>query len=102
MRTVDGSVDVRLGGQVHDGGRLMRDKHAGHPFAIGNIGADERDPRIAQRTLEVEQASGVGQLIENDQPIGGVAEGVANEIRADEPRASGDEKSSYTAAPSGY
>jgi hypothetical protein len=31
-----------------------------------------------------------------------VAEDVANEIRADEPRAPGNEKSSYTAAPSGY
>jgi hypothetical protein len=80
----------------------MRGKHAGHPVAIGNIAANERDPRIAQRTLQVEQASGVGQLVENDQPIGGVGEGVANEIRADKPRAAGDEKNSYTAAPSGY
>jgi hypothetical protein len=80
----------------------MRGKHAGHSLALGNIGADERDPRIAQRTLQAEQASGVGQLVENDQPIGGVVQGVANEIRADEPRAAGDEKSSYTAAPSGY
>jgi hypothetical protein len=80
----------------------MRGKDAGHPVAIGNIAANERDARIAQRTLQVEQASGVGQLVENDQPIGGVGEGVANEIRADEPRAAGDEKNSYTAAPSGY
>jgi hypothetical protein len=50
----------------------MRGKHARHRFAIGNIGSDERDPWIAERTLQVEQTSGVGQLVENDQPIGGV------------------------------
>ncbi len=80
----------------------MRGKHAGHRFAIGDIGADEGDPRIAQRALEVEHASGVGQFVEDDQPIGGMPKEVADEIRPDEPRASGDEKSSYTAAPSGY
>jgi hypothetical protein len=80
----------------------MRGKHAGHPVAIGDIAADERHPRIAERTLQVEQAAGVGQLVENDQPIGGVGEGVADEIRADEPGAASDEKNSYTAAPSGY
>jgi hypothetical protein len=80
----------------------MRGKHACHPVAIGDIAANERDPRVAQRTLQVEQAAGVGQLVDNDQPIGGVGEGVADEIRADEPRAAGDEKNSYTAAPSGY
>jgi hypothetical protein len=31
-----------------------------------------------------------------------VLEDVADEIRADEPRAAGDDKGSYTAAPSGY
>jgi hypothetical protein len=80
----------------------MRGKQADHPVAIGDIAANEGDPRIAQRTLQIQQASGVGQLVENDQPLGGVGEGVANEIRADESRAAGDEKSSYTAAPSGY
>jgi hypothetical protein len=80
----------------------MGGEHAGHRFAIGNIRADERDPRIAQRALQAEQASGVGQLVENDQLIAGMAEGVTDEIRADEPRAACDEKRSYTAAPSGY
>ena len=42
--------------------------------AIGDIRADEGDSRIGAAPFEIEQAPGVGQLVDDDEPIGGVLE----------------------------
>ena len=47
---------------------------------------------------EVQQAAGVGQLVDDDDAIGGVRERVVNEIGADEPGAAGDEEVMQTSA----
>ena len=52
------------------------------------------DARIVERPLEVQQAAGVGQLVDDDEAVGGVREGVVDEIGADEPGAAGDEERS--------
>jgi len=67
-----------------------------HRRAIGNVGFHERDTRIFQRVVDVQKTAGVRQLVNDDDPIGSVREGVADEIRSDEPRAAGDEQCSQT------
>ena len=83
---------MRLGRQVQDRARPVLGEDARHRRAIGDVGLDEGDARIVQRALETEQAAGVGQLVDDDEAIGGVGERVVNEIGADEAGAAGDEK----------
>jgi hypothetical protein len=69
---------------------------------VGDVGLHERDAAVRQRPLDVEQAAGVGELVDDDEPIVGVIERVMDEVRTDEAGAAGDEQRAYTAAPSGY
>jgi hypothetical protein len=64
-------------------------------LAIGDVGLHERDARILQRRLEIQQAARVGQLVDDDDAIGSVVERVLNEVGADETRAAGDEQSAH-------
>jgi len=40
-RAVDGTVDVRFGGQVHDGVRLEVQQRLADPLTIGDVGLEE-------------------------------------------------------------
>ena len=86
---------MRLGGQVEHGRRPMLGEHARDRVAIGDVAAHERHARIVERSVEVQQAARVGQLVDDDEAVGGVVEGVANEVGADEPGAAGDEQSAH-------
>ena len=65
-----------------------------HRGAVRDIGLYERDTRILERIFQVEKTARIGQLVDDDDSIGGVRKGVAREVRSDEPRAAGDEKCS--------
>ena len=45
--------------------------------------------------LEVQQAARVGQLVDDDDAVGGVVERVLDEVGADEAGAAGDEERSH-------
>ncbi len=65
---------------------------------IGDVGLHERHARVVQRAVEIQQAAGIRQLVEDDEAVGGVCERVVNEIGADEPGSAGDEKSAHETA----
>ena len=92
LRAVDRPIDVRLGSEIQDGVRPRVGEHARHDVAIGDVALDERHARILQRPLEIQQAAGVRQLVDDDDAMGRVIERVLNEVRADEAGAAGDEK----------
>jgi hypothetical protein len=76
-------------------------EHASHLGCIPDVAVDEHDPSVLERLGEVEQASGVGQLVDDDDAVSSVRERVSNQVRPDKPGAAGNEER-YTAAPSGY
>ena len=98
VRAVDRPVDVRLGRQIQHsvGAGLFED--ARHRRAIGDVAADERDARVLQRAFKIEQAAGIGQLVDDDEAISGVRERVVNEVGADKTSATGDKKSGHVKA----
>ena len=93
---LDGTIDVRFGGEIEYAPGLVLVEDSGHRRRIGDVGFDECDTRILERALEVEQAACVRQLVNDDETIARVCEGVADEIRSDKPRAAGDEQCSQT------
>jgi hypothetical protein len=83
---------VRLGREIQDGVGAVLGEHARHRLAIGDVAAHEGHPRVLQRRVEVQQAAGVGQLVDDNETIGGVRERVVNEIRADESGSAGNQE----------
>src|SRR5207342_2429788 len=79
-------------------GRSMRREHTGDRDGIGDVGLDELHARVVQRAVEIQQAAGIRQLVENDHVVGGMRERVVNEIGADEPGPACDEKSAHETA----
>jgi hypothetical protein len=65
-RAVDRTVDVRFGREVdHCGGPMVREGRA-HGDAVGDVRLDERYARIVDHPGQVEQASRVRKLVDND------------------------------------
>ena len=91
LRAVDRAIDVRLGREIHDRNGLMLAEDAADRVTVRNVCADERDSRILQNVVEVQQAAGVRQLVDNDDAIGAVRECVVDEVRADEAGSAGDQ-----------
>jgi hypothetical protein len=77
-------------------------KDARHHRPIRNIGLDEGHSAVGERSRQAEEAPGIGELVDDDERVGGACESVLNEIRSDEARATGDQQTAQTAAPSGY
>ncbi len=50
--TVDRAVDVALGGEVHDGVRVVRLEHLAHGGGIGDVGADQEVAGVVTRVLQ--------------------------------------------------
>ena len=65
-----------------------------HRRGVADVALHEHDARIVERAVQVQQVAGVGQLVEDDEAIGGVRERVVHEIGADEAGAAGDEQRS--------
>jgi hypothetical protein len=62
----------------------VRREHARDRGRICDVGLDERDARTLQRAGKVQQATGVGQLVDDDEVMGRVVQGVLDQVRADE------------------
>jgi len=95
-RAVDRPIDVRLGREIQAGVRRVVLEDARHRRLIGDVGLDERHARRADGPLEVEQAAGVGQFVDDDEAVGGVRERVMNQVGADEPGSPRDEKCGHS------
>ena len=88
---VDRAVDVRLGGEVQDGARPVRLEDRPHRGRVGDVGLDEDEAGVALAFGKAGAVAGVGQLVHDDDAGRGLLERVADEVRADETGAAGDE-----------
>src|SRR5262245_14888175 len=75
----------------------MLREHARHRVAIADVGVHERDARIGERPLQVQQAARVRQLVDDDEAIlrtiaQVMIEQMVDEVRADEPGAAGNDE----------
>ena len=91
-RSIDRTIDVRLGGKIDHRVRPVIRKYPRHGVAIRDVGADERHAPIFQGAVEVEQAPRVGELVDHNDAVGGAIERVPNEVGTDEARAACDEE----------
>src|ERR1022692_3579453 len=68
----DAAVHVRLGGEMHDGIRLLLAENGVHQRLVADISVDEAVTRIVRDGLQILQVARVGQLIEIDDVDGPV------------------------------
>ena len=66
---MNGSIDMRLGGKVHDGPGAVLGKELGNEFGIADIALHKGVTRIPLDRCEVLEVSGVGELIEIDDGV---------------------------------
>ena len=66
--------------------RTMVAEQPGHGRPVGDVRLGERHTCVFERPLEIQQTAGVGQLVDDDEAIGGVIEDVVNEVGSDETR----------------
>ena len=87
-RRVQRVVVVGLGGEVHDG---VAAGHGGvDRLLVADVGLRQRH---ALEALDVAAVAGVGQqVVDDDLPVGPLAVDVADEVRADEAGAAGDQQ----------
>ena len=88
---VDRAVDMRFGGQVHDGVRLGAGEGAAHGFGITDVGTYEREAWLALQVRKGGKVAGVGELID-DYDFMSFAMRKPGEIGTDEAGAAGDEE----------
>ncbi len=82
---VDGAVDVRFGGEVHDGARLMFGQEAADKIVVADVALDEGVAHITVQAGEVLAVAGVGELVEVDDGLLGLGQRVQDKVAADEP-----------------
>ena len=88
----DRQAVVGLGGEIHDHVDVVLGQCGRHHLEIPDVTPDERDAVLD--IVEVRPVPGVGQHVEGDHGVVGVAlDPVADEVGADEPGAAGHEES---------
>jgi hypothetical protein len=83
---------VRLRREIHDRRGRVGGKQRRHVLPPGDVPLDEGEPRVVLHVLEAREVAGVRELVEDDDPSRAVLQRVANEVRADEPGAAGDDR----------
>src|SRR5205807_4688732 len=92
IRSEDRSVDVRLGGEVHDGVEALIAQQGFDELRIANVAVDETQIGVILHGIQIGEVAGIGERIEHDQPLARVfLEPVMNEIGTDKSGATGDE-----------
>ena len=91
LRTVDGAVDVRLGGEVDDGRRTILGEQTVHQFPVPDPPLHEDVVWIIRNRGQCVWVAGVGQGVEIDHPV--VPDRSKNEVAAYKAGAAGDEDS---------
>src|SRR5690348_864398 len=86
---LDTQVDMTFGGHVHD---RVNAADRVHNCRVADVLANEVEPGIVERALEISEIAGVGELVQDDKfVIRVLAQDVMREIGADKPRATGEE-----------
>ena len=81
---VDRAVDVRFGGEIDDGARLVLGEQAADKVKVADVALDEGVARVTVQANEVLAVAGVGELVEGDDGLVGLSQPVEDEIAADE------------------
>src|SRR5262245_38365583 len=97
-RTVDRTVDVALGGQIHHQIGPVGLEQATKPWSVANVRVLEPVAGMVRGIRDRVRIGGVGQLVDIDDPCGGFAQQRANGGRADEARAPSHEDGSILQA----
>ena len=92
LRTVDGSVDMAFGGQVHQHIDRFLAQQLADRRLVADVGLDETVILLRLDGSERCQISGIGQLVDIDDPVVGVGGQTTTERRTDETGPAGDEK----------
>ena len=95
FRAVDAAVDVRFGGKIDDGARLVLGEQPGDEVEVADVALDEEVARVALQGGEVLEVAGVGQRVEVDDGLIGLGQPVEDEVAADEAGTTGDEDHVY-------
>ena len=90
-RSIDRPIDVRLCRQMgdHRGGEISED--LANPHRIADVGLGEAVAVASRHRVEGTQIAGVGDLVEIQHLMIGMGDQVADQRRADEPGAPGDQ-----------
>jgi hypothetical protein len=90
-RSINGAIDMGLGGKVHDGTRPVLREELGDKRGIPNVTSDKGVPRVPLKGGQILEISRVGELVEVDDAIGLARDPIEDEIRTDESGAASDE-----------
>jgi hypothetical protein len=93
FRAMDAAVDVRFGGEINDGARLVLGEQPGDKIEIADVALDEEVARVAAQGCEVLEIAGVGEHVEDEDGFIGLGQRVEDEVAADEASTAGDENS---------
>jgi hypothetical protein len=92
VRAVDGSIDMRLRGKVHDGVDRLLTQQLLNQGRIADIAMNEAVLRSGFGGLQMSPTTGAYQGIEHQQPVARVLrQPEMHEVRADEAGTAGDE-----------
>ena len=80
---VDAAVDVRFGGKIDDGARLVLGEQPGDEIEVADVALDEEVARVAVQGGEVLEVAGVGERVKVDDRLVGLAQPVEDKIAAD-------------------
>ncbi|MNG22499.1 hypothetical protein D3C84_1069860 [compost metagenome] len=78
-------------GQVQDGIRLELGERLRHLGLVADIGTEEPVARVARHAGQGFQIAGIGQLVQVEDLVFAVVQQVADQCRADEAGAAGDQ-----------
>ena len=84
---MDGSVDVALGGKMHDRARLVLRQQLRDQLGVADVAVDEGMALVSLDSRQVAEVAGVGQLVEIDDGLVLAGQPVKDKIGAYESRA---------------
>ena len=90
-RAIDRTIDVALGGEVDDGGGPCLLDDGPHVGPLGDVALDERHALAVDQPVETLEVTGVGQLVEHDEPrLSSRGHGTSGRNATDEAGTAGD------------
>ncbi len=92
----DGTIDMRLGGEMHHRVDVFLAQEFFHARPVANVTDHESEARLRLAAVEVSPVPGVGERVQHHHAITRVGgEPVLGEMRTDEARTAGDEQSTH-------
>ena len=83
FRAVDAAVDVRFGGKVDDGARLVLGEQPGDEVEVADVALDEAVALVAAQGCEVLEIAGIRERVQVDDGFIGLRQPVEDEVAAD-------------------